>query len=113
MITCPALHKSHKVSSQILWLSTFPHSRTSKNKDCERPCVKMAQKCVHKGCGKVFTDPEEECVYHPGPPEFHEGQKGKNICCIHLLRSCAELWSWTGFPSRSGLIITRYLTLVR
>ena len=36
----------------------------------------MAQKCVHKGCGKVFTDPDEECVYHPGPPEFHEGQKG-------------------------------------
>lgn len=37
----------------------------------------MAQKCVHKGCGKVFTDPEEECVYHSGPPEFHEGQKGQ------------------------------------
>jgi len=36
-----------------------------------------AQKCVHKGCGKVFTDPEEECEYHPGPPEFHEGQKGE------------------------------------
>jgi len=37
----------------------------------------MASKCVHKGCGKIFTDPEEECVYHPGPPVFHEGQKGK------------------------------------
>jgi len=36
----------------------------------------MAQKCVHKGCGKNFTDPEEDCHYHPGPPEFHEGQKG-------------------------------------
>jgi hypothetical protein len=24
----------------------------------------MAQKCVHKGCGKTFTDPEEECKYH-------------------------------------------------
>ncbi len=34
-------------------------------------------KCVHKGCGKDFTDPEEPCVYHPGPPEFHEGQKGR------------------------------------
>ncbi|EME87295.1 uncharacterized protein MYCFIDRAFT_126098 [Pseudocercospora fijiensis CIRAD86] len=33
------------------------------------------QKCVHKGCEKVFTDPDEDCVYHPGPPEFHEGQK--------------------------------------
>lgn len=38
--------------------------------------VAMAAKCVHKGCGKVFTDPEEECLYHPGPPIFHEGQKG-------------------------------------
>jgi hypothetical protein len=35
-------------------------------------------KCVHKGCGKVFADPEEDCVYHPGPPVFHEGQKGKS-----------------------------------
>jgi hypothetical protein len=38
----------------------------------------MTQKCVHKGCGKVFTDPEEPCIYHPGPPEFHEGQKGRH-----------------------------------
>lgn len=39
----------------------------------------MAQKCVHQGCGKEFTDPEEPCVYHPGPPVFHEGQKGKKL----------------------------------
>ncbi|RVX71705.1 hypothetical protein B0A52_03889 [Exophiala mesophila] len=45
----------------------------------------MAQKCVHKGCGKVFTDPEEECVYHPGPPEFHEGQKGWTCCKPRVL----------------------------
>lgn len=37
----------------------------------------MTGKCVHKGCGKTFSDPEEDCVYHPGPPVFHEGQKGK------------------------------------
>ena len=36
----------------------------------------MAQKCTHKGCEKTFTDPEEECRYHPGAPIFHEGQKG-------------------------------------
>lgn len=36
----------------------------------------MTMKCVHKGCGKVYTDETEPCVYHPGPPEFHEGQKG-------------------------------------
>lgn len=36
----------------------------------------MAQKCVHQGCGKVYTDADEVCRYHPGPPIFHEGQKG-------------------------------------
>ena len=36
----------------------------------------MAKKCMNKGCEKTFTDPEEECYYHPGPPIFHEGQKG-------------------------------------
>lgn len=36
----------------------------------------MAQKCVHQGCGKNYTDPDEVCRYHPGPPVFHEGQKG-------------------------------------
>ncbi|KAK7903068.1 hypothetical protein LTR67_001085 [Exophiala xenobiotica] len=45
----------------------------------------MAQKCVHKGCGKMFTDPDEECVYHPGPPEFHEGQKGWKCCKPRVL----------------------------
>ncbi|KAL2043290.1 hypothetical protein N7G274_003596 [Stereocaulon virgatum] len=40
----------------------------------------MAQKCVHKGCGRMFTDPEEDCVFHPGPPVFHEGQKGWRCC---------------------------------
>ena len=37
----------------------------------------MAKKCVHKGCGKTYEDDNEECVYHPGPPVFHEGQKGR------------------------------------
>jgi hypothetical protein len=32
---------------------------------------------VHQSCGKKFTDPDEDCVYHPGPPIFHEGQKGR------------------------------------
>ncbi|KAF3360370.1 hypothetical protein VdG1_01330 [Verticillium dahliae VDG1] len=40
----------------------------------------MAEKCVHQGCGKLYTDPEEVCVYHPGPPVFHEGQKGWKCC---------------------------------
>jgi hypothetical protein len=36
----------------------------------------MAKKCVHKGCGKAYENDDDECVYHPGPPVFHEGQKG-------------------------------------
>ncbi|KAK2790380.1 hypothetical protein FQN52_005648 [Onygenales sp. PD_12] len=40
----------------------------------------MVLKCVHKGCGKEFSDPDEPCHYHPGPPEFHEGQKGWKCC---------------------------------
>ncbi|KAA6411020.1 MAG: hypothetical protein FRX48_05331 [Lasallia pustulata] len=45
----------------------------------------MAQKCVHKGCGKKFSDPEEDCIYHPGPPVFHEGQKGWKCCKPRVL----------------------------
>ncbi|CAP69533.1 uncharacterized protein PODANS_1_11920 [Podospora anserina S mat+] len=45
----------------------------------------MAQKCVHQGCGKEYTDPEEVCRYHPGPPVFHEGQKGWKCCKPRVL----------------------------
>ncbi|PYH68195.1 cysteine and histidine-rich domain-containing protein [Aspergillus vadensis CBS 113365] len=45
----------------------------------------MASKCVHKGCGKEFTDADEPCVYHPGPPVFHEGQKGWKCCKPRVL----------------------------
>ena len=39
----------------------------------------MAQKCVHQGCNKEFTEDDGTvCRYHPGPPVFHEGQKGKS-----------------------------------
>ncbi|POS87830.1 hypothetical protein EPUL_000966 [Erysiphe pulchra] len=38
----------------------------------------MAQKCVHLSCGKMFTDAEEPCFYHPEPPIFHEGKKGRH-----------------------------------
>ncbi|GJN72999.1 hypothetical protein PLIIFM63780_007063 [Purpureocillium lilacinum] len=44
-----------------------------------------AQKCVHQGCGKEFTDPDEKCEYHPGPPIFHEGQKGWKCCKPRVL----------------------------
>jgi len=42
-------------------------------------------KCVNKGCEKEFTDPSEPCVHHPGPPIFHEGQKGWQCCKPRVL----------------------------
>ncbi|KAI9880331.1 MAG: hypothetical protein M1830_003942 [Pleopsidium flavum] len=45
----------------------------------------MTEKCVHKGCGKAFSDPTEDCLYHPGPPIFHEGQKGWKCCKPRVL----------------------------
>ncbi|KAF3935819.1 hypothetical protein ABW19_dt0205834 [Dactylella cylindrospora] len=45
----------------------------------------MPEKCTHQGCGKAFSDPEEECLYHPGPPVFHEGQKGWKCCKTRVL----------------------------
>ncbi|KAF5592629.1 zinc-binding protein [Fusarium subglutinans] len=40
---------------------------------------------VSLGCGKEFTDPDEKCEYHPGPPIFHEGQKGWKCCKPRVL----------------------------
>jgi hypothetical protein len=46
----------------------------------------MSLKCVHKGCGKLFSDPADPpCVYHPGGPIFHEGQKGWRCCKPRVL----------------------------
>jgi len=33
----------------------------------------------------MYTDPEEVCRYHPGPPIFHEGQKGWKCCKPRVL----------------------------
>ncbi|KAF8461905.1 HSP20-like chaperone [Kalaharituber pfeilii] len=42
-------------------------------------------KCLNKGCGKEFTDSNEDCIHHPGPPIFHEGQKGWQCCKPRVL----------------------------
>jgi hypothetical protein len=42
----------------------------------------MAKKCVHKGCGKTYENEDDECLYHPGPPVFHEGQKGQSTASM-------------------------------
>lgn len=41
------------------------------------------QVCRNKGCGNKFTEAtngDEACLYHPGPPIFHERQKGWSCC---------------------------------
>lgn len=54
----------------------------------------MAQKCVHQGCGKQYTDPDEVCRYHPGPPVFHEGQKGTRSACYRTVKApCPTSWN--------------------
>lgn len=56
----------------------------------------MASKCVHKGCGKAFSDQTEPCTYHPGPPEFHEGTKGMHTTSLSQVRkvTCPNLPSF-------------------
>ncbi len=65
---------SHRLLSRKSGLAQQPGLTKARKAAVSKP--DMAQKFVHKGCGKVFTDAEEPCVYHPGPPVFHEGQKG-------------------------------------
>lgn len=64
-----------------------PASRLSRHSGSfaasSEPTTAMAQKCVRQGCGKTFTDPDEVCRYHPGPPIFHEGQKGTRADHTH------------------------------
>jgi hypothetical protein len=39
--------------------------------------------CKHRGCNKVFVDDNsrnEECIYHPGVPIFHETLKSWSCC---------------------------------
>ncbi|KAI1426391.1 Pyruvate/Phosphoenolpyruvate kinase-like domain-containing protein [Xylaria sp. FL1777] len=50
-----------------------------------RASADMAPRCVHQGCGKEYSDPDEICRYHPGPPVFHEGQKGWKCCKPRVL----------------------------
>lgn len=44
--------------------------------------------CKRKTCGKKYVDEssrEEECVFHPGEPIFHEGSKGWTCCSRKVL----------------------------
>ncbi|KAK0185861.1 chord-domain-containing protein [Armillaria mellea] len=47
-------------------------------------------RCTRKGCNKEFTeDSNEECIFHPGAPVFHEGLKSWS-CCSDVNKSVLE-----------------------
>lgn len=69
----------------------------------------MAQeklRCVHSGCGKEYTDPEEVCRYHPGPPVFHEGQKGMYMVSTSSPFSCGPQLFEAPFSAWPGALLS-------
>lgn len=56
--------------------------------------------CQRPGCGCVFSLPREgektprDCVYHPGPPVFHDGVKSWSCC----KRSAPDFASFMSLP---------------
>ncbi|OAR00936.1 hypothetical protein LLEC1_07952, partial [Akanthomyces lecanii] len=67
----------------------------------------MAEKCVHQGCGKLFTDANEECKYHPGPPIFHEGQKdSRRVADLQALRATPKLIVSKGWKCCKPRVLT-------
>jgi len=67
-------------------------------------------KCVHRGCGKEYSDPEEVCRYHPGPPVFHEGQKGTRALFYTPAVAGAMPQPADEYPPRDCLPVTAKLT---
>ncbi|KAI1641200.1 Pyruvate/Phosphoenolpyruvate kinase-like domain-containing protein [Biscogniauxia mediterranea] len=77
------LAAANKAGKKCGWFAS--NAEQAKDRSVGRIKYKMAQKCVHQGCGKQYTDPDEVCKYHPGPPIFHEGQKGWKCCKPRVL----------------------------
>ncbi|CAN1265169.1 Cysteine and histidine-rich domain-containing protein RAR1 [Linum perenne] len=49
--------------------------------------INEPQTCKNKGCGKTFKERDNHdtaCSYHPGPPVFHDRNKGWQCCDIHV-----------------------------
>ena len=67
--------------------------------------VKEGMSCKRRACGKSY-DPkiprgEENCVYHPGVPIFHEGSKGWT-CCKRRVLEFDEFMKIEGCKERKG-----------
>ncbi|KAE9418199.1 hypothetical protein Angca_008995 [Angiostrongylus cantonensis] len=60
-------------------------------------CEGTFVQCYNKGCGKKF-DPEandtESCLYHPGPPYFHDAYKIWNCCN----KKSTDFGTWLNYP---------------
>ncbi|CAN0902619.1 Cysteine and histidine-rich domain-containing protein RAR1 [Linum grandiflorum] len=53
----------------------------------KRVDINEPQTCKNKGCGKTFKEKDNHdtaCSYHPGPPVFHDRNKGWQCCDIHV-----------------------------
>ncbi|KAI6221309.1 hypothetical protein M3Y99_01559600 [Aphelenchoides fujianensis] len=54
------------------------------------------QYCYNKGCGQQFdpaNNTEESCLYHPGPPEFHDAYKIWKCCG----KKSTDFGTWLGY----------------
>ncbi|EGD73171.1 hypothetical protein PTSG_04884 [Salpingoeca rosetta] len=54
--------------------------------------------CLHRGCGKEYSEEENkdgDCRYHPGTPIFHEGLKGWS-CCNKRFTDFSEFLAYPG-----------------
>lgn len=81
------------LGAAVLAAGVTPRSTTpqplEEDSDEEGVSIPTKATCKRRGCGKDH-DPkvprdEEECVYHPGAPVFHEGSKGWSCCKRRVL----------------------------
>lgn len=88
-----------------------PHSSNAPSpappeSDSDDPTILLtpSMKCRRKGCHATFsgdTDRNgEKCVFHPGPPIFHDGGKGY-ACCRRRVLEFDEFMQIEGCQTKS------------
>ncbi|KAI9008392.1 HSP20-like chaperone [Gaertneriomyces semiglobifer] len=56
--------------------------------DAADDVITPGTKCKRRACGHEYVDAQsrdQECVFHPGEPVFHEGSKGYSCCSRKVL----------------------------